>query len=288
MVKIDHSRLNCYQQCPFKYYLTNELGLIKRTIDESNVDREFGKYVHSSLARIYRGKIDEALKVWDSYKEAELSEEVECTKTKENGIKLIEAYIKDNLAKDKQQLKILDVEKLYETPITDEVIWQSKVDTAIEQNENIYSLEHKTTGKMAYNYFYQFSPNQQITGQVFSLQYHLKQCSGVIVNAMEVGFRKRAYKGEEAGFHCKFAREIINRNKEQIEDFKSNVLLWTKRLIKSKEANEWGKVESACHSFRGCSMKEICLTSVGLKLDEEIVEVLYRKQANPLAYLEES
>ena len=52
----------------------------------------------------------------------------------------------------------------------------------------------------------------------------VKDADQRIVNALKVGFRQRAYKGEPAGFHCEFQRQIFNRNKDQVED--GGVLVW--------------------------------------------------------------
>jgi len=275
---IDNSQLSCFQSCPMKYYLTYVLNLRKRKVDLSEIDKEFGQRVHSCLDCYYRGEALDYDKLWQGFED--LPEEVEVEKTRANGIRLMEEYVKEYQARDKQSIEVLGVEEIYKYPISEDIIWLVKIDTAIRQNDNVYSLEHKTTKALRYDYFYQFSPNQQITGQVFALNQEFRQCSGVIIDAMEVGFRKRAYKGEPAGFHCKFQREIINRNKEQIEDFKQNVIKSVRRLERTKADGLWEKNEGACHSYRGCQFKEICLTSIGLKLDEEIKEVLYEVRDN--------
>jgi len=64
-------------------------------------------------------------------------------------------------------------------------------------------------------------------------------------------------------------------------------VLWNERIADQVGRKIVGKSEFSCHIYRGCPYKEICLTSVGTKLDEEIVETLYEKVDDPLAYLKE-
>ena len=288
--EIDYTQMAVFQACEMKYYLKFVLGLSKRKYDERDIDKEFGRCVHQGLAYLYKGEAGKIREAFDEFRDLP-EESGEVHKTKANGISLLTQYVEHYADIDKD-VEVLDVESLDKAELADGVVWLSKVDTQIRMRENIYCLEHKTTKKIEYSYFGRYNPNTQVSGQCFVTLRKFGQCSGVIINVLQSGWRKRGYRGEPAGFHCKFQREIMNRTPEQLEDFRLNAILWAERIAKKKIVllqsgrASWGKNEYSCHIYRGCPYKEICMTSVGCKLDDEIVETLYEK-ADPFAYLKD-
>ena len=285
-IEMDYSQLSTCMTCPMKWYLQYVKGLRKKSIDDRDIDKLFGKQVHKSLELYYKLGEKDFVTQWQEFIDLP-PESKEFSKTKANGIELCKEYL-GNYSTQDSQMEILDVETVMRTPITDSLVWIAKVDTIVKLNNNIYSLEHKTTGKFnPQTYFRNFNPNMQVSGQVYSIEKKYKQCSGCIVNVLVSGYRQKAYKGEPAGFHCKFQREIINRDSRQLLDFKENVKIGTERLLEYSQDNSMiYKNESACSNFRGCQYKEVCLTSFGTELDQEIVDVLY-DVVDPKAYLKE-
>lgn len=280
-MRIDYSQLQTFISCPMKYYLRYVLGLEKISVDERDVDRLFGQSVHTALDLHYRGKtIDDVVKVFDTFVDVE----GELHKTKANGIALLKNYVAFYKEQDKQY-EIIDTEITDSIKIGD-IEYLVKVDGIVKFRDNIYAMEHKTTKRIDYRYFQRYSPNMQVSGYVDYVGTRQGSASGLILNAMQSGFRQRAYRGEPAGFHCKFQREIINRTPEQLVDFKKNVKVWTDRLKCCITDGNWGKNEGNCEQYRGCPYKELCLTSVQTKLDDEIRDVLY-EVIDTKAYLNE-
>jgi len=280
-MRIDYSQLQTFISCPMKYYLRYQLGLEKIRVDERDVDRLFGSCVHEGLDLYYSGKpMDEVVKVFDSF----IDVEGEQHKTKANGIALLIEYEKYYKAIDKD-IEVLSTEVSDSFKIGD-IDYIVKVDGMVKMRDNIYAMEHKTTKRIDYRYFERFSPSMQVSGYVDYVGRSQGSASGLILNAMQSGFRQRAYRGEPAGFHCAFQREIINRTPQQIEDFEKNVIIWTDKLKCSLCDDVWGKNEGNCMQYRGCTYRELCLTSCGIKLDEQIKEAMYEK-VDTKAYLNE-
>jgi len=282
-MEIDYTQLQTYITCPMKYYLKFVLGLKKRVLDERDIDLRFGQAVHKCLELHYKNPGAGLLptKPFNDFVDLE----GEKHKTKANGIELIRQY-GEHYQKDLLEMEILGVE-LNDSILIGDLRYLVKIDTVVRLRDNIYILEHKTCKKMAYNYFNQFSPNMQVSGYSLYVKEKFGQCSGCIVNVLQSGWRERAYRGEPAGFYAKFQREIVNRTKEQLEDFKENIGLWKWKLQTARQTSRWGKNEGACHQYRGCLYSEICMTSQGIELDEEIVDNFY-KNVNPREYLENS
>ncbi len=286
MTKVyDNSQLQTFKDCPEKYRLKYIECLKKREEGVDEHDKNFGKAIHSALEAHYKGvSVAEALDAFKRDYPLQLAPE-DLAKTQENGLKLIEGYIRHYEREDKAwTIKAVEVADTFE--IAPGVPFTVKIDLVVEQQGCIYFVDHKTTGK-AFNWMYwgQFEPNAQITAYTAYCQAKFGECSGGIINALQLGHRQRAYKGEPAGFHFAFQRQLFNRNKAQVASWKIDTLNWVNRIQDMKESvyygsglREWPKNEGQC---RFCSFKEVCI-SVN---DDEIKEQLYEK-CNPTEYLE--
>lgn len=276
----DSSSLQAFKDCPERYRLAYVLGLKKRTEGVENIDLNFGKAIHSGLEAHYTGK-DEREAFTKEFGTIVAPDEK--VKTLENGLLLIDAYIKHYEQEDKA-FEVLEVEQPDKVVLTDGIEFIVKRDMVIKQQGCIYVLEHKTTKKaFSWDYWSRFEPNAQVSAQAYSCAKKYGECSGVIINAIKCGFRERAYKGEPAGFHCAFQRQIFNRNQAQLEDWKQKTEDWISRIEDKIECDckyGWLKNEGQCVY---CQFKEIC-TSLQ---DECVVEQLYEKAENPFAYLGE-
>lgn len=278
---IDYSQLQTFISCPRKYKLRMIDCLRKVKYDERDLDLSFGKAIHGALEIIYKKEGLDKAKEWFTANFHGI--EGQKVKTPANGLMLLDRYHtyyqQANNDLSDVNLEVLEVEIVDEFKIQD-IDYIVKVDTIVKSKAGIFVLEHKTTTKLPYNYFYQFDPNMQISGYCNYVLQKYGQCSGAIINAMVVGYRARAYKGEPAGFHCQFVREIVNRSKEQLKDFEVNVSGWVDKLEIAKSANMFPRNTQACHQFKGCGFKELCSNCD----DEQIRTTLYETY-DPKEYL---
>lgn len=278
----DNSKLQTFKNCPEQYRLKYLLGLKKREEGVDEHDKNFGKAIHSGLEAHYKGQsIEELMERFKAEYPEQLSDE-DKAKTQENGLVLLEAYIKHYENEDKAwTIKAVEVADTFK--IADGIEFVVKIDLVVEQQGCIYFVDHKTTGKsLTYQYWNQFEPNAQITAYTAYCQAKYGECSGGIINALQLGYRQRAYKGEPAGFHYAFQRQLFNRNREQVEAWKLDSKLWIMQMNETAQMKDtvWMKNEGQC---RFCSFKEVCI-SCG---DEEIMEQLYER-VNPNEYLEQT
>lgn len=306
---IDTTQLTTWQSCPQKYFLKFICGLRKIEEGITDIDLRFGSLVHKCLEEYYNNKgiTDDKIKeVWEGFVDLPESYE-EKSKTKENGIKLCQDYRDTYINRDKDW-EVLGTEKKIEIPIGNDV-YVVKLDLIIKVNGNIYAVEHKTTSKISPTFFSRFSPNTQISAQTAAVMQEYGECSGVIINALESGYvtkpiliapedsdvnnyaikevKYSKYYGKDmaycSGFHSNFQREIVNRTKEQVEDFKNNVQIEIAKLKTDISMGLFGKHENFCHQYKaGCEFKELCLSCA----DQSIIENLYEKY-DPYEYLKE-
>ena len=222
-------------------------------------------------------KVKEAFK--KNYPEQLNSEDF--AKTQENGLILLEAYVKHYKEEDKGwTIKAIEVTDTFKI---DEIDFTVKIDLVVEKQGCIYFVDHKTTGK-SFNWAYwaRFEPNPQITAYTAYCQSKFGECSGGIINAIRLGHRQRAYKGEPAGFYYEFQRQLFNRNRDQVGAWKEDALKWVASLEEAKRdtSNVWRKNEGQCGY---CSYKEVCISCN----DEQIINQLYER-INPEEYLNDN
>lgn len=282
----DHSKLQTFKNCPEQYRLKNVLGLTKIQEGVDEHDKNFGKAIHSGLEAHYKGKpIEEVREAFKLDYPDQLSPD-DLAKTQENGITLLDAYVKHYEHEDKGwTIKAVEVTDTFE--LAPGIPFTVKIDLVVEQQGCIYFVDHKTTGK-AFNYQYwsQFDPNPQITGYTAYCQSKFGECSGGIINGLQLGYRQRAYKGEPAGFHYSFQRQLFNRNRQQVEAWKHDTINWIGEIEHSKDqiidelSPTWRKNEGQC---RFCSFKEVCISCA----DPQIIEQLYTV-TDPNAYLNQA
>lgn len=280
-MKYDNSSLQAFKDCPERYRLHYIEGLQKIQEGEAEHDRNFGKAIHSGLEAYYKGDgMEASVKKFKADYPNQLNEE-DLSKTQESGEILLKAYAK-HYEKEDKSLEILSVEVMDSFKLG-EIDFTVKIDMVVRKQGCVYFVDHKTTGK-AFNWTYwsRFEPNPQITAYTAYCQAKYGECSGGIINAIKFGHRTRAYKGEPAGFHYEFQRQLFNRNKDQVEAWKKDTLLWVKSLeeAKSQASNVWKKNEGQCGY---CSYKEICISCN----DEQIVNQLYER-VNPMEYLNDN
>lgn len=305
-MKIDNSQLNTYKNCPEQYRLKYIEQLRKRQLGEESHDKEFGGAIHAGIEQLYLGRGVEAAKRAFTERYGQSLMVADKAKTPENGLRVIESYAGRWLGEDANLQKTLAVE------VTDNFMVGGvehivKIDRVFEQQGNIYFMDHKTTGKTLSPYYWgQFEPNSQITAYTAYCQEKYGDCAGGLINAISVTWRDKAklfqvgdkeadnysikevkyskyYKSDmvyASGLKVDFKREIFNRTRQQVKDWREQTEEWCQRLAKDKACQgTWLKNEGGCY---WCEYKDICNSLA----DEQIIEAVYEKH-NATEYLNE-
>ena len=272
----DNSRLQQFKNCPESYRLKYVEKLRKREEGATEHDRNFGSAIHAGLETHYKGgnKADVREAFILGYPEQLNPDDM--AKTQANGIILLDAYAKHYEKEDKGwTIKAVEVK---DTFTVGNVTFTVKIDLVVEQQGCIYFVDHKTTGK-AFNWTYwqQFEPNSQITAYTAYCIAKYGECSGGIINGIQLGHRKNKYMGEPAGFHYSFQRQLFNRNRQQVEAWKTDQLKWVKKFALEVELEKemsdggvWTKNEGQC---RFCSYQAICISCNDDQIKEQLYEV---------------
>lgn len=278
----DSTQLKTFMSCPFQYFMKFVLGRVREVSEIALYDIEFGKRFHTFLEKYYLRQAPDLKQIWDGY---ECPEE-EDSKTIEGGMKLCRDYHQMWSENDKS-LKILGAEKIVKIANLpyDFVV---KLDTIIERDGRIYSLEHKTCSTINQQYFEKFGRDLQILAQTAAIKQEYGDCAGVIINACRVKNYKRRTGDCEVGINTQFERHIVNCSDFEVQDFMFQAENWMKKIEETKQSGQYLKTlgASSCSSFRGCPYKEICSITVGSEVEQHILDDMFI-EVDPLKYLKE-
>jgi len=276
---IDYSQLQCYISCPKKYHNKYVRKVRKARFDGRDLDANFGRSVHEALEHYYKGgSKEEAIALFVKHNVDIPGEEA---KTTNNGKLMLQRYFdkweNDTTFMSDKNLKTIAVE-IQDSYMIGDIEYLVKIDRIVESNAGIFVMDHKTTGStLNSRYFSNFNYHMQFDGYCNYVKKKYGQCSGAIINALKCGFRKRAYRGEPAGFHCDFDRDVTTRDVEQLADFERNVTEWTRKI---KNDTFYARNKDNCTSFRGCGYKELCMACDDINVEDTLYE-----QYDPLEYL---
>lgn len=186
----------------------------------------------------------------------------------------------------------------------------------VEASDGLYVTDdfivtHNTTQKNPQYAMKNYDIASQITAQTYATKLVHGECSGIIVDIMtpkvvtkpeliipehesvklysNVEVKHSKYYGCEmaycSGFTTLFARNVFNRFDEQIEGWKLNTLKQIEKIEHDKQSNYFVKHDNG-YMCGMCQYKELCIMSVGMELDESILELSYC-EVNPYEYLED-
>jgi hypothetical protein len=123
---------------------------------------------------------------------------------------------------------------------------------------------------------------------MLAIQEKFGSCSGIIVNVMGVKLYKRKRQdGTGPGILTEFDRRIITRTPLQLQDSVIQINKWIKLIEHQAETNDFAKHKGgfSCYFPKACKHTDLCVTSVGTELDEQMVSDSYEK-VNPFNYLD--
>lgn len=219
---LDSTKIKTFMDCPRKFFYEYVCGIRK---DEPNEHLVFGSAWHDAIEHIMNNGrnresvLDAANIFMETYKKGYEGKEhflpgASNAKTPENGLNLLVAYLNEYKS---DEYETLFTEVAGAVPISQDRQLHVKFDSVIRRRDGIWSLEHKTTGRLTQAW----KDKWQIDFQVGAYNHALRclfpneQVRGIIVNGAVV--RDKSYE---------FLRIPVSRDGKQALMF-----LW--------EANHW-------------------------------------------------
>lgn len=270
-MRVSHSMLQTYRDCPRKYMLGYLERLEKIREGWESHDSAWGRGVHKGLEVYYLGgSTPDMVKGFDSIY-SELLDDSDKAKTPENGHKLLVEYA-DSHKGDFKEWEVIAAEKTIDVPIGGHV-YRCGLDLVMKHRASgdYYPWDHKTTGKsLGVDFFQGYDMDFQMTGYVVACTKEYGSCGGFYINGIQVGFNSRAGSKHPAGFWWENVNRMFNRMPHQLEQWRTSVGEW---VAKVEGDTTFPMNTSLC---RWCEFRELDLAGWDVSKDREAVLNLYQ------------
>lgn len=179
---------------------------------------------------------------------------------------MLQDYYQSQYLIDKQNWKIVGVEEGFglkkevfigqSKRVT--IYWVGKPDLVVVENDRLTPVDHKTVSRIDGSTTSRYKPSTQMPGYVHSCEVIAKQLGyDVRVDRCVVNICSRSRPAEnprKGSKRPRFVRAYPNFNREEIEEWKRQILIKCERIAHCLETGEWGWSETSCHNFymRSC------------------------------------
>jgi PD-(D/E)XK nuclease superfamily len=147
------------------------------------------------------------------------------------------------------------------------VYWIGKPDLVVVENERLTPVDHKTVSRIDGFTTTRYKPSTQMPGYVYSCEVIAKSLGyRVTVDRCVVNICSRtrpAEKPRTGSRRPRFIRAYPNFNREEIEEWRRNVVAKCERIAHCLRTNEWAWSETSCDNFymRPCDFKKLDSTT---------------------------
>ena len=255
--EFDYTMLSTFLRCRKRYYWRIVRNIVSKSPQTA---LEFGKCIHKAL--------DE----WHKHRNEEAALNVFLTKYKEDpsddkrtlivGKKLLQLYF-DKYAH--ESFEVLASELPFTAPVNAGISLIGRIDKIVKWDGVIYVLDHKTTSRLGYEFFYKIKPNMQFDGYIWAArQLGYPTCSGIVLDALLTA--KGLTVPAQLAKLTPLARDVSMRTEKDIAKYLRNLPLIVEDIRKCYDTNIWYENTEACCDFIECPYRKIC------KEDEDIHE----------------
>jgi hypothetical protein len=174
---------------------------------------------------------------------------------------MLQEYFQSQYLIDKHNWKVISVEEGFglkkevfigETPRV-VVYWVGRPDLVVVENERLTPVDHKTVSRVDGFTTSRYKPSTQMAGYAFSCEVIAKSLGfGVRVDRCVVNICSRARPTENPQNGKKrprFIRAYPNFTREEIEEWRRDVVAKCERIAHCLKTNEWTWSETTCHNF---------------------------------------
>lgn len=163
---VDSSKIQTFMDCPRKFFFRYVLGW---TSDEPNIHLVFGSAWHEAMEHLMNHGLseDQAFLAFDKFREKYKEEYPDmfmepdhASKNTENALKALHQYVREWKTID--NFKTLYTEVSGSVPINEDVLLFVKIDTIADFDGEIWSLEHKTTGRKTQSWMNKWTSKIQV------------------------------------------------------------------------------------------------------------------------------
>ena len=247
--EVDYTMLSTFLVCRKKYYWR----MIRHLVGKAPMTAaEFGRAIHSALD-IWYATHDIASAI-NTFKSEFTENPGDSKRTHAVGTKLLQLYATKY---EHESFKVLKTELSFtvDIPNTD-IKLMGRIDKIIDWDGVVYVLDHKTTSRLGYEFFYKIKPNMQFDGYVYAAKKLGYDCKGIVLDALLVA--KGLIVPSQLSRLTPLARDISIRSEHDINRYLSNIESILTDMNNCYNSNLWYENTESCCNFIQCPYRSIC------------------------------
>jgi len=237
----------------------------------------FGKWIHKALDIWFKEHdIDKAIQV---FKNNYVGNDLDNKRTIPMGEKILKLYAEKY---EHEGFKVLATEKQFSLPlpVAPQTNLIGRIDKIIEWDGAVLVLDHKTTSRLGYEFFYKIKPNMQFDGYIWAArQLGYPICNGILLDAILVA--KGLLVPAQMAKLTPLARDVSYRTEEDLQAYLNNIKCIINDIQKCYKEDVWCQNTESCCDFVECPYRRICKEDESVR--ERIIEMDFKVEKwNPL------
>lgn len=262
----DYTALSTFLRCRKRYYWRMVRGLVGKAPQTAP---EFGKAIHKALDNWFaHHSADQAIL---EFKTNFVENPADEKRTLRVGEKLLQLYFEKY---DHEGFKILATELPFTAPVkAGNFNLIGRIDKVVNWDGAVYVMDHKTTSRLGYEFFYKIKPNMQFDGYIWAARtLGFPTCSGIVLDALLVA--KGLCVPAQLSKLQPLARDVSTRTDEELDAYIKKICLIVDDIRKCYETDTWYENTESCCDFIECPYRKICKEDS--KLHDRIAEMDYK------------
>lgn len=268
-VDFDYTMMSTFLRCRKRYYWRMVRDLVGKAPQTAP---EFGRCIHKALDVWY--KTHDHKKTIETFMVSFVENPSDEKRTLRVGEKLLQLYMEKY---DHEGFKILASEIPFSAPVTAggfNLI--GRIDKIIEWDKAIYVLDHKTTSRLGYEFFYKIKPNMQFDGYIWAArQLGYPNCSGIVLDALLVA--KGLIVPAQLAKLQPLGRDVSSRTDEELDEYVKKICLIVEDIRNCYTTGIWYENTESCCDFIECPYRRICKEDKAIH--DKIADMDYRVEA---------
>lgn len=272
--EFDYTMMSTFLRCRRRYYYRMVRHLTGKTEALAPL---FGKWIHKALDIWFKEHdIDKAIQV---FKNNYVGNDLDNKRTIPMGEKILKLYAEKY---EHEGFKVLATEKQFSLPlpVAPQTNLIGRIDKIIEWDGAVLVLDHKTTSRLGYEFFYKIKPNMQFDGYIWAArQLGYPICNGILLDAILVA--KGLLVPAQMAKLTPLARDVSYRTEEDLQAYLNNVKCIISDMQKCYTEDVWCQNTESCCDFVECPYRRICKEDESVR--ERIIEMDFKVDKwNPL------
>lgn len=268
---IDNTKRRSYALCPRRFYWEHCRNLRPHF---GSTALRYGTTWHAIMEAYYgtikeKGWSEESSAIttgalagkaaWE--KESEGRKFFDDYRTLENCLSAFIAHV-SHYQEDRQFMEILEVEKTFSVPLSNDFNFVGKIDGKVRLNETVWLMEHKTTGMPIDKQLKTLLRDPQVIGYTYAGSRGDNELEGILIPMHHLSASKSRTTGSYGKPRIEFRRSPQIFTEGDITSWLESILWTAGHIAESKEKNFWPMQLDSCYHFGACSYTSLCEQNV--------------------------